>query len=110
VSKASHCASKQQQGSCALITLLLLVRATYIYIVVLRTHPVRGESQVQRNASGEVATAFSGMSFLPQCKAWNFSRLSQLYLPWVLLLLFHAFSATNDCEIFPSNLVALALD
>jgi len=29
----------------------------YIYIVVVRAHPVRGESHTQRNASGEVATA-----------------------------------------------------
>ena len=41
----------------AAITLLLLVRAThiYIYIVVLHAHPVRGESHIQRNATGEVA-------------------------------------------------------
>jgi len=28
----------------------------YIYIIVLRAHPVRGESHIQRNATGEVAT------------------------------------------------------
>ena len=57
VRKASHCGSKQQQSSCVAITQLLLVRATYInYIVVLRPHPVRGESHIQRNAIGEVAT------------------------------------------------------
>jgi len=39
-----------------MITLLLLVRATYIYGVVLRVHPVRGESRNQRNTTGEVAT------------------------------------------------------
>ena len=39
------------------ITLLLLVRATYKYGVVLHAHPVRGESQNQRNTTGEVATA-----------------------------------------------------
>jgi len=39
-----------------MITLLLLVRATYIYFVVLRTHPFRGESHNQRNTTGEVAT------------------------------------------------------
>ena len=38
------------------ITLLLLVRATYIYGVVLHAHPVRGESHNQRNTTGEVAT------------------------------------------------------
>ena len=36
------------------ITLSLLVRATYIF--VLRAHPVRGESHNQRNTTGEVAT------------------------------------------------------
>jgi len=40
------------------ITLLLLVRATYIYGVVLHAHPVRGESRNQRNTTGEVATTF----------------------------------------------------
>jgi len=39
-----------------MITLLLLVRATYMYGFVLHTHPVRGESHNQRNTTGEVAT------------------------------------------------------
>ena len=39
-----------------MITLLLLVRATYMYSVVLHAHPVRGESHNQRNTTGEVAT------------------------------------------------------
>jgi len=39
-----------------MITLLLLVRATYMYGVVLQAHPVRGESNNQRNTTGEVAT------------------------------------------------------
>jgi len=39
-----------------MITLLLLVCATYIYGVVLHAHPVRGESHNQRNITGEVAT------------------------------------------------------
>ena len=39
-----------------MITLLLLVRATYIYGVVLHALPVRGESHNQRNTTGEVAT------------------------------------------------------
>jgi len=34
----------------------LLVRATYMYGVVLHAHPVRGESHNQRNTTGEVAT------------------------------------------------------
>jgi len=37
VRKASHCGSKQQQRSCAAITLLLLVRATYIWCCSSRT-------------------------------------------------------------------------
>jgi len=40
----------------ATITLLLLVRATYMYGVALHAHPVRGESQNQLNTTGEVAT------------------------------------------------------
>jgi len=39
-----------------MIILLLLVRATYMYGVVLHAHPVRGESQNQRNTTGVVAT------------------------------------------------------
>ena len=39
-----------------MITLLLLVRATYMYGVVLHAHPVRGESHNQNNTTGEVAT------------------------------------------------------
>jgi len=39
-----------------MITLLLLVRATYMIRVVLHTHPVRGESHNQRNTTAEVAT------------------------------------------------------
>ena len=54
--KASHCSSKEQLSSHAMITLLLLVRATYMYGVVLHAHPVRGESHNQRNTTGEVAT------------------------------------------------------
>jgi len=54
--KALHCGSKQQQSSHAMITLLLLVRATYMYGVVLHAHPVRGESHNQCNTTGEVAT------------------------------------------------------
>ena len=39
-----------------MITLLLLVRATYMYGVVLHAHPIRGESHNQCNTTGEVAT------------------------------------------------------
>ena len=44
-----------------MITLLLLVRATYMYDVVLHAHPVRGESHNQRNTTGEVATILCKM-------------------------------------------------
>jgi len=37
---------------------MLLVRATYMG-VILRAHPVRGESHIQRTANREVATAGS---------------------------------------------------
>ena len=44
--------SKQQHRSRVTITLLLLVRATYIYMaVVLRAHSARGESHIQRNGT-----------------------------------------------------------
>jgi len=36
--------------------------APRIYIVVLRAHPLRGESHIQHNANGEVATAATIMS------------------------------------------------
>jgi len=39
-----------------MITLLMLVRATYMHGVVLHAHPIRGESHNQRNTTGEVAT------------------------------------------------------
>jgi len=37
VRKASHCGSKQQLSSHVMITLLLLVRATYMWCCSLRT-------------------------------------------------------------------------
>ena len=56
---------KRQYGNPdAMITLLLLVCATYVYGVVLHAHPVRGQSHNQRNTTGEVAT--------PQSKSFNF--------------------------------------
>jgi len=39
-----------------MITLFLLIHATYMYGVVLHAHSVRGESHNQRNTTGEVAT------------------------------------------------------
>jgi len=47
-----------------MITLLLLVRVTYICHAVLRAHPVRVELNIQRYASGEVATALIKPLFL----------------------------------------------
>jgi len=34
----------------------IIACSRYIYMCVLRAHPVRGESHIQRNANGEVAT------------------------------------------------------
>jgi len=47
-----------------MITLLLLVRTTYMNGVVLHAHPVRGESHIQRNTTGEVATALKAFKFI----------------------------------------------
>jgi len=65
----THCCDRKAQAACTQsftlrqqatieITLLLLARATYIWVLfVLRAHPVRGEPHmIQRYASGEVAT------------------------------------------------------
>jgi len=46
-----------------MITLILLVRATYMYGVVLHAHRVRGESHNQRNTTGEVATMYSSRRY-----------------------------------------------
>jgi len=62
-----------------MITLLLLVRATYMYGVVLHTHPVRGESHNQRNTTGEVATLRSHCGHL--------SKVCDLYKQTQALLL-----------------------
>jgi len=72
VRKASHHGSKQQQSSHAVITLLLLVRATYMHDVVLHAHPVRGESHNQPKTTGEAAT-------LLKSALLNTSSLFQLY-------------------------------
>jgi len=39
--------------------------APHRYIFVLRAHPVRGESHIQRNTAGEVATVLSSMRGFP---------------------------------------------
>ena len=53
-----------------MITLLLLVRATYMYGAVFHAHPVHGESHNQHNTTGEVAT-------LPTVKFNNSQRYFQ---------------------------------
>jgi len=45
-----------------MITLLSLVRA-HMYSFVLRAHPVRGKSHIQRNTTGEVATYTCSFKF-----------------------------------------------
>jgi len=40
----------------ALRSLYHCLFAPHIYIIVLRSHPINGESHIQRNATGEVAT------------------------------------------------------
>jgi len=47
-----------------MITLLLLVRATCMYGVLLHAHPVRGDSHNQRNTTGEVATILPSSALL----------------------------------------------
>jgi len=55
VRKASHCGNKQQFISHALI---MLVGTTYTD-VILRAHPVCGESHIQHNTNGGVASCNS---------------------------------------------------
>jgi len=43
--------------------------APHIYGVVLRAHPVRGETHIQRNADGEVATVLRGVPLFERYKA-----------------------------------------
>jgi len=50
-----------------MITVLLLVRATYMHGVVLHAHHVRGESHNQRNTTKEVATAVFRISKTVTC-------------------------------------------
>ena len=57
-----------------MITLLLLVRATHMYVVVLHAHPVRGESHNQRNTTREVATTsprFYNEPHRSLCEGWT---------------------------------------
>ena len=64
VRKASHCGSMQQQRPCVAISLIIAC-SHHVYVsVVLRTHPVRDESHIQRNNTGKVATASILMQIL----------------------------------------------
>ena len=73
VRKASHCGNNRVHMPWSLYYCLF---APYIYMgVVLRTYPVRGESHIQRNASGEVATIF---------------RFSDARWPWTISALIEA--------------------
>jgi len=65
-----------------MITLFLLIRATYMYGVVLHAHPVRGESHSQRNTTREVATPLLIMSFCNSQSIFEknpFSQHTKLY-------------------------------
>ena len=56
VRNTSHRGSKQQWRSCVVISLTIAC-SRYIYNgVILRAHPGPGESHIQRNTAGEVAT------------------------------------------------------
>jgi len=56
-----------------MITLLLLVRATYMYGAVLHAHPVRGESHNQSNTTGEVATLLNTFTQLMDARKSRFA-------------------------------------
>jgi len=66
VRKASHCGSKQQLDHLTR-SLYYCLFAPPIYSVVLHAHPVRGESHIQRNAIGEVATISPPFYNKPHC-------------------------------------------
>ena len=77
VCKASHSVSKQQQR-----LLYYCLFAPHVYMgVILRAHPVRGESHIQCNASGEVATTSPPFhnkphrSYILFCKACSWHDL-----------------------------------
>jgi len=54
VRKASHCGSKQQQTRRDHFMIACL---RHLYMGIVRSHPVRGESHIQRNATRGVATS-----------------------------------------------------
>jgi len=53
-----------------MITLLFLVRATYMYGVVLLVHPIHGKSHNQHNTTGGVATVIH-LAFKCKCKEYK---------------------------------------
>jgi len=57
-------------SSHAMITLLFLVRATYMYGVVLLVHPIHGKSHNQHNTTGGVATVIH-LAFKCKCKEYK---------------------------------------
>jgi len=54
--KLRTAAARNNRDHASQSLLLLLARATHIYIFVLHAHPVRGESHNQRNTTREVVT------------------------------------------------------
>jgi len=104
-----------------MITLLLLVRATYIYMgVVLHAHPVRGESHNQRNTTGDVATLHASMLSCDTGKngksrgAWREVILKKIVFAveqWFRLFLFFSFTFMNGqfsvCKLLASCFVLI---
>jgi len=95
-----------------MITLWLLVRATYMYGVVLHAHPVCDESYNQRNTTGEVATATCWLqppssaihSFLLQPEMRNRRKNQtapdpELFISWTWLR-----SSSGFCSFFHINI------
>jgi len=76
------------------ITLLLLVRATYMYGVVLHAHPVHDESHNEPNTTGEVATVTETSNTTPKSvstSSWlcvTSNMKSSLHKTWQTSLLF----------------------
>jgi len=60
----------------------LLVRATYVYGVVLHAHPVRGESHNQRNTTGEVATVLCNVLSYTFVEQSSFNSLDTCEDKW----------------------------
>ena len=54
-----HTVAASNNSSHSPRSLYFCLFAPHICIVVLRAHPVRGETRIQRNATGEVATLFT---------------------------------------------------